>query len=169
MAETTRHREAFGRYWELGAVRSIELLREVLEASGRAPSLRTLYEWSRRYQWQRRIHDLERDARASEDEARRSALREMHERQAREALFLQQRGAEWLAALGPDEASPEAAIRAIVEGAKLERLARGEATERTEQRELSDRRLQELSDDELDALLGQLATGVGREGAPGSR
>lgn len=165
MAESTRQREAFNHYWGLGAERSVERLRAVLAAAGRAPTTRTLYEWSRRYQWQRRIADLERAAREAEDEARVAAIREMQERQAREALYLQQRGAEWLSALGT-EAPAEAAIRAIVEGAKLERLARGEATERTEQRDISERRLQELSDEELEGLLDQLAAGLDGEGTP---
>ena len=69
------------------------------------------------------------------------------------------------APVSAEEATPDAAIRAIVEGAKLERLARGEATERTEQRDITDERLKELSDDELDRLLDQLGEGVGGEGA----
>ena len=123
MRETTRHREAFGRYWRLGADRSLERLHAVLEAEDRAPSLRTLCEWSRQLHWQQRIIGLEREAQRAEDAARVAAIREMQERQAREALLLQQRGTEWLAALGSEAASAEAAIRAITEGAKLERLA----------------------------------------------
>ena len=120
---------------------------------------------SRRNHWQDRIADLDRKTGEAEDEARIATIREMQERQAREALLLQQKGAEWLAPVSAEEATPDAAIRAIVEGAKLERLARGEATERTEQRDITDERLKELSDDELDRLLDQLGEGVGGEGA----
>ena len=42
---------------------------------------------------------------------------EMYERQAKEGLLLQQRGAEWLSSSEAEAASPEAAIRAVVEGA----------------------------------------------------
>ncbi len=168
MPEGTRHREAFDRYWALGAERSLERLHGVLEREGKAPTIRTLYAWSSRYHWQSHLQDLERRARQADDEARIEAVREMQERQAREALLLQQKGAEWIAGVTADDASPEAAIRAIVEGAKLERLARGEATERTEQRDITDLRLKELSDEELDGLLDDMGEGVGGEDAPRS-
>ena len=145
--------------------RSIEALHGQLRAKGWRVSLRTLYGWSSRYDWQGRIAQLERRARAAEDAARIEAVREMQERQAREALLLQQRGAEWLTQQD-DPASPEAAIRAIVEGARLERLVRGEATERTEQMTPTQERLEALSDEQLDDLLGQLAAGLEGEGAP---
>jgi len=166
MPESTRQREAFDAYWSLGAERSIERLQAVLARAGRVPTLRTLYEWSRRYHWQARLQGLERQAREAADQARVQALREMQERQAREALLLQQKGAQWLTGADAETASPEAAIRAIVEGAKLERLVRGEATERTEQRSVTDERLEELSDAELDALIDHAAAGLAGEGAP---
>ena len=165
MRETTRHRHAFDRYWRLGAERSLARLHAALTADGRAPSLRTLYEWSRRCHWQRRIIDLEREARQAEDAARVAAIREMQERQAREALLLQQRGTEWLAALGPEDGSAEVAIRAITEGAKLERLARGEATERTEPDDPTAARLKEVHDDELDRLIALAESAVDGAGA----
>ena len=159
MRETTRHREAFDRYWRLGAERSLERLHAELEAEGRGPSLRTLCEWSRQLHWQDRISDLERKARQAEDAARVAAIREMQERHAREGLLLQQRGTEWLAEFGAEDASPEAAIRAITEGAKLERLARGEATERTESVDPTAEQLREVSDDELQRFIA-LAEGT---------
>ena len=153
MPESTRQREGFNAYWDLGATRSIERLHVVLAAEGTAPTLRTLYEWSRQYGWQQRIADLERDARAAEDAARIAAVRDMQERQTKEALLLQQRGAERLAALDPEDVSVEAAIRAVVEGAKLERLNRGEVTERTAIEEAGDPRLERFTDAELERLL----------------
>ena len=165
MPESTRQREAFNRYWELGAERSVERLHALLSAEGKAPTTRTLYEWSSRFHWQNRIGDLERRARDADDEARIVAIREMQERQAREALLLQQKGTEWLAGLESDDIGAEAAIRAVVEGAKLERLVRGEATERTEQG-VGDPRLEELSDDELERLIDHAAQAVEGEAPP---
>ncbi len=155
MTETTRHREAFDAYWRLDAERSVERLHEVLTGERKAPTLRTLYEWSKRYRWQDRLAQLERKAKQADDEARLEGLREMHERQAKEWLLLQQRGAEWLAHMPKDKATAEAAIRAIVEGSPLERLARGESTERQEvQGEIQiSARLTALADDELDRLI----------------
>ncbi len=138
-----------------------------MSAEGKAPSVRTLYEWSSRYRWQDRIADLEREARVAEDEARVAAIREMQERQAKEGLLLQQKGAEWLAQIETEQASPEAAIRAVVEGARLERLARGEVTERTEVRNDADPKLERLDDEALDHLI-ELAEGVQRESPPRS-
>lgn len=156
MPESTRHRRAFELYWRLGAERSIERLHEAMAKAGEAPALRTLYGWSSRYHWQDRVADLEREAREVEDEVRIAEVKAMQERQAKEGLFLQQRGARWLAELTAEDVPPAAAIRAITEGAKLERLARGEVTERIEQRneeEAEDDQLKELSDAELEALI----------------
>ena len=166
MRETTRHREAFDRYWRLGAERSLVRLHAELEAEERAPSLRTLCEWSRQFHWQDRIGDLEREARDAEDAARVAAIREMQERHAREGVLLQQRGTEWLTELGVDDASPEAAIRAITEGVKLERLARGEVTERTESVDHTAEQLKGMSDDDLESFLARAEGGEDGAGAP---
>lgn len=165
MAESTKHRVAFEAYWRLGPERSIERLHAALaEAGQQAPSLRTLYEWSARYQWQSRVARLEQEARVAEDEARIAAINEMQERQAKAGLFLQQKGMEWLVTMGEDAATPEAAVRAIVEGAKLERLARGEVTGRQEVTGDITTRLSEFSDEELDALIEHAAGLVGGAG-----
>lgn len=166
MAESTRARQAFERYWRLGAQRSLRLLHEALERDGHAPTLRTLEEWSRRYHWQDRVADVEREARRADDEARITAVREMADRHAREALLLQQKGAEWLAGLGPGEVTADAAIRAVVEGMKAERLARGDVTERTEVRTPVEGRLEELTDDELDRLVRIAEGALERGSAP---
>ena len=163
MRETTRHRDAFNAYVDMGSERTIEKLRTELQEQGRAPSVRTLYEWSRTFHWQYRLDDLERKARVAEEDARIKAIREMRERQAKEALLLQQKGAEWIAGLD-DPPSAEAAIRAIVEGAKLERLARGETTEKIQVEEAGDSRLMELSDAQLEELIRLAAEGVEGEG-----
>lgn len=166
MRETARHRHAFDRYFRLGPDRTITKLRAALGAEGDAPALRTLWEWSRQLQWQQRLVDLERQARDAEDAARVAAIREMHERHAKEGLLLQQKGTAWLTDLTAAEASAEAAIRAITDGAKLERLARGEATERTEHQGPSDPRLEELDDAELDRLIELAERPLAGEEAP---
>ncbi len=171
MAETSRHRQAFDVYWQFGAQRSINRLHQELAGLGKAPTLRTLYEWSRSYRWQDRIARLEEEAKRAEDQARIQALREMYERHAKEGLLLQQKGAEWLARIGEQDASAEAAIRAIVEGTRLERFARGEPTDRQEvQGDLRiNARLTALSDEELDRLLEYAEGALGRDEPPPSR
>ncbi len=161
MPESTRHRRAFDRYFRLGSQRSLALLHEVLKTeTGKAPAQRTLEEWSQRYQWQDRIAETERLAREADDEERIAAVREMQERQAREALLLQQKGAKWITTVDDAGVSAEAAIRAIVEGARLERLVRGEVTERTEIQG-GDPGLGRFTDEELERLAIRLEADVG--------
>jgi len=127
MKEHRLAREAFDQYWRLGADRSIERLRGVLDATGRAPHLRTLYRWSADFHWQDRIADLEHTA-AEEEQARRiEEARQMNERHLNEGLLLQRWGAERLTAMEPERATASDATRAIIEGARLERDARGPA------------------------------------------
>lgn len=155
MPEGTRQREAFDGYYGIGRERSLVRLHELLSTSWeRAPSLRTLEEWSRQHHWQDRLADLERAARVAADEERIAAIREMQARHAREALLLQQKGTEWLTAIDGGDASAEAAIRAIAEGARLERMARGEIETAQAENEAGDPRLERLSDDELERLIG---------------
>ena len=169
MRETTRHRAAYERYFRLGPRRTIEQLHEAPTAADRAPSLRTLYEWSRQFHWQARLDDFERRARQAHDATELEAVREMHERQAKEALLLQQKGAEWLAALEGEAASADTAIRAITEGAKLERLVRGAPTERTATTDPLAARLKGLDDGELDSLLTLAERDLAGESPPGAR
>ena len=138
MKEQTRHRAAFNVYWSLGPARSIEALHGELQRNARKygfarpPHLRTVFAWSSRFDWQGRLAALEAAAREVDREAHIGAIREMNDRQAREGLALQQKALHRLNALEPEELTPVALIRALLAGAKLERLARGETTERTE-------------------------------------
>ena len=167
MAEGPRERHAFDRYFRLGPARSVEKLHTALAEEGQRASLRALYGWSSRYHWQVRLAEYERAAQAAEDAARVQALREMRERQTKEGLLLQQKGTEWLAAMPPAKVAAEAAIRALVEGAKLERLARGEVTERTEVHGSDTRtRFDELSDQQLDELIRGAEAASHRESPP---
>lgn len=162
MKETTKHRDAFNLYYEMGAGRTLENLAAQLSSMDRQVTIRTLYEWSRQLHWQNRLADIEREARVAEDQARIQAIREMQERHAKEALLLQQTGMEWLTSIPEGRLTPDAAIRALVEGARLERLARGEATERTEIGPIKNNPLEEISDDELRELVEIAQSNLGR-------
>jgi hypothetical protein len=167
MREATKHREAFDLYWSLGADRSIERLHVALKPRARAPSLRSLYEWSRLFHWQARVARLEGEARREADEARIEDLRQMLERHAKEGLLLQQKGAEWITNVDEEHVTADTAIRAIAEGVRIERLARGEATDRQEVRGTVQvhARLEVLNDDELDRLIDYTEGLVGGAGA----
>ena len=154
MRETTQRRHAFDAYLRLGSGRTLRELREaLLRDGGRAPTVRTLEEWSRQLQWQRRIDDVEREYREADDEARRAAVREMAERHAQEGVLLQQRGATWLTAIDSESVTTDSAIRALAEGVRICRLARGEATDRTAFGEDRDPRLERFSEAELEHLI----------------
>ncbi len=139
MKEMTRHRLAFDLYVRMGADRSLEALHQALQDDpsliglARAPSRSTLDAWSSAFHWQDRILDLERQAAEQDREQQLKALREMSERHAKEGLALQQKAVERLQSLPSNELSASDAVRALVEGVRLERLARGEPTDRIRQ------------------------------------
>ena len=136
MREQTRHRQAFDAYVQLGPERSLEALQRQMAADPdafrlrAAPALRTVQRWSVAFHWQDRLLDLERQATEQDRDQQLRTLREMAERHAKEGLALQQKGAERLQSLRPEELSPSDAVRALIEGVRLERLARGEPTDR---------------------------------------
>ena len=125
MIEGTRQREAFDRYWRLGARRSIERLLEALQREGGAPSIRTLYSWSSEFDWQQRLDELERDARAADRDAYVEERKEALRRHRQEGVLLQQKGVEWLSNISTGRVSAAAAIRAIELGIRIESDAHG--------------------------------------------
>ena len=137
--DKTRHRLAFDLYVKMGAGRSLEKLHRELQDDPsliglkRVPSLSTLEAWSSAFHWQARLLDLERRAAERDQEELLRALQEMNERHAKEGLALQQKGVERLATLSLEQLSASDAVRALVEGVRLERLARGEPTEHIRQ------------------------------------
>ena len=106
--------------------------------------------WAERWNWPARARlwdqELERVKRMKQLEA----VDEMAERHAKEALMLQNKAVERLRQLRPEELKPRDTLDFLVEAAKLERLARGEPTERVaEEHSFPDMNVKELSDDEL--------------------
>ena len=139
MKERTRHRLAFDFYVRMGAHRSLEALHRALKENPsvigltRAPSRSTLEAWSSAFHWQGRLLDLERQAAEKDREELLRTLQDMNARHAKEGLALQQKGVERLGTLSSEQLSASDAVRALVEGVRLERLARGEPTEHLRQ------------------------------------
>ncbi len=135
MKEQTRHRLAFDLYVRLGARRSLEALGRALGddpsliALRRAPGASTIERWSSAFHWMDRLADLERKARVRDEESQLKELREMNERHRKEALALQQKSLARIAGLGADDMNAADAIRGLIEGVRLERLATGAPTE----------------------------------------
>lgn len=90
--------------------------------------------WATRFAWAERAaawdQEMERHAR----QVAIAAVEEMRNRHAQEAVALQQRAIRRLREMRPDELSPRDVLVFIIEGAKLERLSRGEPDTVTEAR-----------------------------------
>jgi uncharacterized protein YoaH (UPF0181 family) len=172
MRENTRHRLAFNLYVSLGSGRSIELLKATIASEPsaygfrRSPGLRSLYRWSTKLHWQDRLVDLEREARRQDAELLLQQLKEMNERQAKEGLILQQKAVTRIQGLRDNEMTTADAIRALAEGARLERLARGEVTERTLLERSDDFDLSGFSIAELRVLAEIAAAGAAGDSPP---
>jgi len=155
---SSRQERAFALYLALGPERSLASLVGVLRVDPgraglrRAPSLRTLEDWSARYRWQQRLADVERRAREDAERQHLEWVKQHRERLRQEGLLLQQRGIEWLKDKRTNDVTAHEAIRAIDAGFKLEALALGEATERISM-EVDDERIQRLTDEELELLI----------------
>lgn len=158
MPASSRQERAFTVYLGLGPGRSLAELAAVLRADPsraglrRAPSLRTLEDWSARCRWQERIAQIDRQAREEAEREHLGWVKQHQERLRQEGLLLQQRGIEWLRNKQTDEVTAHEAIRAIDTGFKLEALALGEATQRIAVED-DDERLRRLSDEELELLI----------------
>jgi hypothetical protein len=158
MSASSRQERAFAAYLGLGPGRSLAELAAVLRTDPsraglrRAPSVRTLEDWSVRFQWQGRIAGIDRQAREEAEREHLEWVKQHRERLRQEGLLLQQRGIEWLKNKQTDEVTAHEAIRAIDTGFKLEALALGEATQRIAV-ENEDERLEQLSDEELELII----------------
>ena len=170
MREGKRQRDAFEVYFRLGDGRSLQVLHAALQETDRQPSIRTLESWSVRFDWQARIATLEREAVTSQRERLEQTVREMNERQAREGLLLQQKGTAALSAKSTEDFSAADAIRAIGEGVRIERLSRGEATDRLNHSDGDehDPRWEGFTDDDLERIRLQLERGEDPAGAAGT-
>ena len=117
--------DAFSYYFSLGPSRSYEAV-----AAKYGVTKRGVAEHALREKWQALIVEAEKGARVSAQEKAQESLEEMNDRHMREARFLQSKGVEALKSGRPEMLAP--GTRAVAQGMQLERLIRGEPTERTE-------------------------------------
>ena len=124
----------FALYVELGAQRSLDALRKRCGEVGVRIAISTLEEYSVKFSWQERRAAIEERARASTDERLAETVAEMNRRQARLGQAMQQAGALAVARINENEeiVDPTEAARLIEGGSRLQRLASGEATSRSE-------------------------------------
>jgi len=126
-------------------------------ARGRRGASGQIRTWAQRWNWTARARAWDQELERVKTSKQLAAIDEMAERHAKEALMLQNKAVERLRQLRPEELKPRETLDFLIEAAKLERLARGEPTERiAEEHHFSD--VKELSDDELASIV---ATGTG--------
>jgi hypothetical protein len=173
--ESAKAYTAFGLYRDQGPRRSLE---EASRAYHRrsAPAVNTtgtgrrrgasgqIRRWAQRWNWSARARAWDQELERVKWSKQVEASAEMAERHAKEALMLQNKAVERLRLLQPQELGPREILSYLVEAAKLERLARGEPTERVaEEHRFAD--VKELTDDELARIVAS-RPGVS---APGGR
>lgn len=86
----------------------------------------TFEKWSTRWRWVERARAWDEEQDRLAREAQLQAIKEMRERHAEQARYLQAKGIQALRDLAAGKISAGDAIRLIIEGARLERISRGE-------------------------------------------
>lgn len=133
----------FDIYLAMGSHRSLEKLHATLTNGGLSLTLNTLKNYSARYGWQQRLRTAEEAAQAQLDEERDAErLLGMNERQANYGELAQRLAGHYLGEIfarvrvDPTavRGTPTDITRLLAEGSRMERLARGEVTNRTEAR-----------------------------------
>lgn len=175
--ESAKAYAAFCLYRDLGSRRSLDEAsrsyhrsgRDIQHASaGRSPRASgTIRRWAQRYNWLARARAWDQEAERIKQAEQHAAIQEMAERHAKEALMMQNKAVERLRQLRPEELGARETLAYLVEAAKLERLARGEPTERVSQ-EHHFEQLKELTDDELAEIVARGRGCLLSPGSPGT-
>lgn len=138
--ETSRARRAKLDYYDLGPNRSLDALVDLYRTRHiqgiQVPSRHrnTLGIWSSEHRWLDYVAQRDREEEMARRQAKVEEIKEMGRRHVQLALALQGKAAERLREIPSGEMTWPQVLAAVVEGAKLERLTRGEPTEITEQR-----------------------------------
>ncbi len=161
--ESPRVFQAFVVFRELGARRTLrEAARKFYSpddenAEVSPAQLKRFQRWSAEHQWVRRANEYDVYLAQEQTEARLKAIEQMNERQALFGTRLQYLAFERLQATDLKDLPTTEALRWLVEGSRIERLARGEATRRDEISGNGGGAIT-VSVDQVMAKLGRLAT-----------
>ena len=127
--ETSRARQGFEDYYALGANRSIEKLhRHYIAITSDSPtrSIDTLRYWCQTFTWVQRVRDREIQIAQRTETKLVDEIADMRVRHAKAGQEVMDKGLERLQQLQDEDISPSEARAMVIEGAKLERAARGE-------------------------------------------
>jgi len=139
--ELTKSRaEAFFiEYYEMGPERSLEKLHDKMARMGLRKSLNTIKRYSVDYDWQKRIGLLDTKFQAERELKARAKIDDMNDSQALDGRNMRAIGRAAMVGLtniirekGALNLPAQDIVRFMAEGTKIERLAMGEVTDRTE-------------------------------------
>jgi hypothetical protein len=133
--ETDTAYRAFAVYRDLGPSRSLRRSAEVYyveRTSLPASQLRQLAKWSVPNRWVARSHEFDAWNDYERHAARENDIRAMETRHASIGISLQRTALERMETLTASQLTAPAVVQFLKEGVLIERLARGEATDRTE-------------------------------------
>ncbi|MGE5528077.1 MAG: hypothetical protein ACM3X6_02915 [Patescibacteria group bacterium] len=119
--ESAKAFEAFARYRDMGAARS---LAKVSQALSKSKVL--LQRWSSAFSWVERVEAWDRHIARQEQEAQLKARLDMAARHAKAAMALMHKALQKLAKMKPEELEPGDVARFIDTAVKIERVACGE-------------------------------------------
>lgn len=123
--ESAKAYEAFCKYRDMPP--GERSLREVARRLGKSETL--ISRWSSQYRWVARVQAWDDEVDRKAREAHLRTVKEMRERHARLAVAFQQKVAQRIQMIDPDELAPQDLARWLEIATKLERLSRGEPTE----------------------------------------
>jgi hypothetical protein len=166
--ESAKAYRAFGLYRDLGARRSLNETSRIYHSAPQESPERPreasgqIRLWANRWSWNARVEAWDQQLEQVKRSKLIEAVEEMADRHVKEAMMLQNKAVERLRQLRPEELKPREILDYLIEAAKLERLARGEPTERIAE-EHRFPNIKELTDEELAAIVAR-----GQELSPAS-
>ena len=125
--ESAQAYEAFSRYRDLGADRSLQAV-----ADGLSKSVQLIKRWSSAWEWVDRVREyddkLQKEANEKAYKEAVKAVKDMQVRHIKTAVLMQKTAVEALSELDKRDLRPIEIIRLIAEGARIEQEARNAAT-----------------------------------------
>ena len=130
---TQRNDHLFAIYYQMGLDRSLEKMADLTAALGlKNTTLNTLKRYSSDFGWQQRVLELDARQQEARNQDHMQAIQTMNDRQSNIGRAMQGLGAQGLRGLQANLLNVNEVVSLSREGARMERLAMGEATSRSE-------------------------------------
>ena len=128
----TKNDYLFGVYYQIGPERSLEKMAELCAGMGLKIGLSSLKRYSYTFGWQQRVMEVDAKYQEERDAQHAQAIQTMNDRQAGIGRAMQGLGAQGLRNIQASLLNPSEITSLTREGVRIERLAMGEATSRSE-------------------------------------